>query len=101
MLFRSAAKQQIESLSKAIDQYRLDTGHFPSTEQGLAALNHKPADEPKWNGPYLKKDAPLDPWGKAYIYKAPGDHSNDYDLSSLGKDGKPGGEGEAADIGNW
>lgn len=97
----TTAKQQIESLSKAIDQYRLDNGNFPSTEQGLAALTSKPADAPKWNGPYLKKEAPLDPWGKAYIYKAPGEHGNDYDLSSLGKDGKPGGEGEAADIGNW
>jgi len=95
-----AARAQISALEKALDHYRLDTGHYPSTEQGLAALVKKPASESKWAGPYLQKDVPLDPWGKAFIYKSPGQHG-DFDLSSLGRDGKPGGSGEDADIANW
>ncbi len=94
------AKAQIDSLEKALDQYRLDTGHYPSTETGLAALVTKPASEAKWSGPYLKKAVPLDPWGRAYQYKSPGDHG-DFDLISFGKDGQPGGTGEAEDIKNW
>lgn len=97
----TAAKQQIEALSHALDQYRLDTGHFPSTEQGLAALNTKPDGDPRWNGPYLKKAVPNDPWGRPYLYRTPGEHNNDYDLSSLGKDGVSGGSGDAADVSNW
>ena len=94
------AKAQIDSLGKALDQYRLDTGHYPSTENGLAALNAAPANESKWNGPYLQKKIPSDPWDHAYLYKMPGEHG-DYDLISLGNDGAAGGAGEAADIGNW
>ncbi len=94
------AKAQIDSLGKALDQYRLDTGHYPSTENGLAALNAAPANESKWNGPYLQKKVPSDPWDHAYLYKMPGEHG-DYDLISLGNDGAAGGAGEAADIGNW
>ena len=94
------AKAQLDSLEKALDQYRLDTGHYPSTELGLAALNAKPASETKWSGPYLKKAVPLDPWGRAYLYKSPGDHG-DFDLISFGKDGQPGGTGEAEDVKNW
>jgi general secretion pathway protein G len=94
------AKAQIDSFEKALDQYRLDTGHYPNTDQGLAALNAKPATEPKWQGPYLRKAIPLDPWGNPYIYKLPGDHG-EYDLLSYGKDGIAGGAGEAADITNW
>ena len=94
------AKAQLDSLEKALDQYRLDTGHYPSTEIGLTALVTKPASEPKWSGPYLKKAVPLDPWGRAYQYKSPGDHG-DFDLISYGKDGQPGGTGEAEDIKNW
>jgi general secretion pathway protein G len=94
------ARAQIEALEKALDMYRLDTGHYPTTEQGLAALNTRPQNEPRWSGPYLKKDVPLDPWGKAYIYKTPGEKGTDFDLLSLGKDGRPGGEGENADITN-
>lgn len=94
------AKAQLDSLEKALDQYRLDTGHYPSTEVGLAALTTKPASETKWAGPYLKKAVPLDPWGRAYMYKSPGDHG-DFDLISFGKDGQPGGTGEAEDIKNW
>lgn len=94
------AKAQIVSLEQALDQYRLDTGHYPSTEQGLAALFVKPGDEPKWNGPYLKKETPPDPWGKPYVYKQPGEHG-EFDLFSYGNDGQPGGSDMASDISNW
>ena len=94
------ARAQIEALEKALDMYRLDTGHYPTTEQGLAALNARPQNEPRWSGPYLKKEVPLDPWGKPYLYKTPGEKGNDFDLISLGKDGRPVGEGESADISN-
>ena len=94
------ARAQIESFGKALDQYRLDSGHYPTTEQGLQALVVKPADEPKWDGPYLKKGIPQDPWGNAYSYKRPG-VKGEYDIVSLGKDGVPGGVGEDADIGSW
>ena len=95
----TTAKAQIDALEKAIDQYRLDTGHYPSTELGLVALVNRPQNEPKWNGPYLRKDVPLDPWGKAYVYKQPGERG-DYDITSFGRDGQPGGTGENADISN-
>lgn len=93
---RTSAKAQIEALGRALDAYRLDTGHYPTAEQGLAALVVKPADEARWSGPYLTKAVPLDPWGRPYAY-GPSD-SGDFDLSSLGKDGQPGGEGDAADV---
>lgn len=93
-------KAQIDAFEKALDQYRLDTGHYPSTEQGLAALNIKPVDVNKWAGPYLKKTVPSDPWGNIYLYKSPGEHS-EFDLYSLGNDGKSGGKDDAADVGNW
>jgi general secretion pathway protein G len=96
-----AARAQIDALDKALEQYRIDVGHLPTTEQGLAALNAQPSGEQNWAGPYLKKDVPLDPWGNAYLYAEPGTHNNDYDLISLGKDGRAGGTGEAADLGNW
>lgn len=95
-----AARAQVEGLVKALDLYRLDTGHYPSTEQGLAALVVRPGSEPKWGGPYLQKSVPPDPWGRGYAYAAPGEHG-DYDLFSLGKDGQPGGDGENADITSW
>ena len=95
-----AAKAQIDALGKALDQYRLDTGHYPSTEQGLNSLVTKPANESKWEGPYLTKSVPNDPWGRPYLYKSPGEHG-DYDLLSYGKDGQPGGSSENADIVNW
>lgn len=94
------ARAQIDSLEKALDQYRLDVGHYPSTEQGLPALMAKPNNEERWQGPYLKKALPNDPWGKPYLYKAPGEHG-EFDLYSLGSDGQAGGSGEAADVGNW
>lgn len=93
------ARAQIDALEKAIDQFRLDTGHFPSQEVGLAALVAKPDNEPKWAGPYLRRDVPLDPWGRPYIYRVPGQKS-DYDLLSYGKDGRQGGTGEAEDVQN-
>jgi len=94
------ARAQIDSLEKALDQYRLDVGAFPSTEQGLAALSARPPSLDRWGGPYLKKAVPADPWGNRYLYKAPGDHG-DYDLFSLGADAQPGGSGEAADVTSW
>ena len=94
------ARAQMDAFAKALDQYRLDTGHYPQTELGLNALVVRPPNEPKWSGPYLAKAVPPDPWGNAYLYKSPGEHG-DYDLSSLGKDGQPGGAGEAADINSW
>ncbi|HZR69199.1 MAG TPA: type II secretion system major pseudopilin GspG [Burkholderiales bacterium] len=96
----ATARAQIDALEKALDQYRLDTGHYPTTEVGLNALVAKPASEPKWNGPYLKKAVPLDPWSNAYVYKLPGEKGGDFDLVSYGRDGKPGGSGEDADISN-
>ncbi len=95
----SVAKAQIDALEKALDTYRLDTGHYPSSELGLSALVQRPASEPKWSGPYLRKDVPLDPWGKPYVYKMPGE-KGDFDLLSYGKDGQPGGTGENADLTN-
>ena len=95
-----AARAQIDALQKSLDQYRLDVGRYPSTEQGLAVLVAKPADEPKWAGPYLSKAVPKDPWGNDYQYRAPGEHG-EYDLLSFGKDGRPGGEGEDADLTSW
>ena len=95
-----ATRAQIDGLGKAIDQFRLDVGRYPTTEEGLASLNTRPSNLNKWDGPYLSKNVPLDPWGNAYVYKSPGEHG-EYDLISYGKDGQPGGEGEAADIVNW
>jgi general secretion pathway protein G len=94
------ARAQIDALGKALDQFRLDSGHYPTTEQGLATLVARPANEAKWDGPYLMKGVPSDPWGNPYLFISPGEHG-EYDLLSYGKDGKQGGEGEAGDITNW
>lgn len=94
------ARAQIELLGTALDSYRLDNGSYPTTEQGLQAFRVRPPNVKTWDGPYLPKDIPLDPWQHSYIYKSPGDH-NDYDLSSYGADGKVGGEGKDADINSW
>lgn len=92
------AKAQIEAFEKSLDTYRLDVGRYPSTEEGLAALLVAPATAgTKWNGPYLKKGVPPDPWGHAYQYKAPGS-KGEFEITSLGRDGQPGGSGEDADI---
>lgn len=94
------AKAQIAALEQALDQFRLDVGHYPSTEQGLQALMTNPDNNTHWSGPYLKKAVPNDPWGKTYQYRMPGQHG-EYDLFSLGKDGQVGGSDEAQDITNW
>ena len=94
---QSAAKAQIDAFAKALDAYRLDTGRYPTTEQGLQALVVKPETEGKWNGPYLQKSIPFDPWGKPYMYRSPG-QAWDFDLLSYGKDAQPGGEHENADV---
>jgi general secretion pathway protein G len=95
----ATAKAQIDALEKALDQYRLDTGRYPGAEIGLNALVQRPPNEPKWNGPYLKKAVPPDPWGKPYVYRFPGE-KGDFGLVSFGKYGAPGGSGENADITN-
>lgn len=101
----SAARSQIEMLGAALDAYRLDNSRYPTTEQGLAALWDDPGGDPhskRWRGPYLKKAVPVDPWGNAYVYRSPGEHSRlGYDLLSRGADGRPGGEGEDADVTSW
>lgn len=94
------ARAQIDAFEKALDQYRLDVGHYPDSAQSLGALMVAPDNEPRWQGPYLKKKPPADPWGNAYVYKAPGDHG-EYDIYSLGPDGRPGGDGANADLTNW
>ncbi|RYF05098.1 MAG: type II secretion system protein GspG [Oxalobacteraceae bacterium] len=94
----TVAKAQIEAFEKSLDTYRLDVGRYPTTEEGLNALMAAPPTAAaKWNGPYLKKGVPADPWGHAYQYRAPGSKS-EYEILSLGKDGQPGGSGEGADI---
>jgi general secretion pathway protein G len=101
----SAARAQIELLALALDQYRLDNDFYPGTTQGLAALRDKPTGDPEarnWRGPYLRKAIPLDPWGRPYEYKSPGQvNAESYDLLSLGRDGQPGGTGEDADVTSW
>ena len=94
---QALAKAQIESFHRALASYRLDVGSFPSTEEGLNALMANPSAAAKWAGPYLTKAVPPDPWGKPYIYRVPG-AKGDYDLLSYGKDGQPGGSGDAADV---
>ena len=96
-------KAQIDSLEKALDQYRLDLGHYPNTELGLPALITKPSteNETRWQGPYLKRALPNDPWGRPYLYRSPGENGRDYDLFSLGADGQLGGTGENIDVTSW
>ncbi len=96
---QKAAKAQIALFGGALDQFRLDIGRYPTTEEGLDVLRKNPRLE-HWDGPYLPKDVPPDPWGKPYLYKSPGEHG-DYDLYSLGADGQEGGEGENADVTSW
>jgi len=95
-----ATRAQIDALGKALDQYRIDVSRYPRSDQGLAALVARPADEPRWAGPYLSKAVPRDPWQNDYVYRSPGEHG-DYDLLSLGRDGRVGGDGEDADIVSW
>lgn len=95
-----AAKQQIDAFAKAINTLRLNTGRFPTTAEGLQALIARPAGMNNWSGPYLDKKVPLDPWGKAYVYRFPGTQGRDFDLLSYGSDGQPGGSESAADVTN-
>lgn len=96
------ARQDIQNIVTALSLYKLDNFAYPSSEQGLDALVSKPSgqpDAPNWKGPYLDR-APKDPWGHPYQYQRPGQHG-EIDVYSFGADGKPGGDGEAADVGNW
>jgi general secretion pathway protein G len=101
----ATARTQLSLLETALDSYKLDVGSYPTSEQGLDALEKAPTREPvpiSWRGPYLRRDLPNDPWGRPYIYKSPGEHNpTSFDLSTLGRDGQPGGEGEDADVMNW
>jgi general secretion pathway protein G len=102
---RNAVRSQLQIFALALDAYRLDNDAFPTTDQGLEALRTFPTagEAPKnWKGPYVRQLVPLDPWGRPYLYTSPGTaNPNAYDLYSLGKDGKPGGDGEDADLTSW
>jgi len=95
-----AAKAQVELLGTALDTFRLDVGRYPTTQEGLDTLRRKPGGVDRWDGPYLKKELPLDPWGRAYIYLSPGEHGP-YDLLSYGADGASGGDGDNKDVTSW
>ena len=95
------AKIQIKELEGAIQLFSLDVGRMPNTSEGLAALVQNPGNLEAWRGPYLQKSTlPRDPWGKLYVYRAPGTHG-DFDLFSYGPDGVEGGDNENADVTNW
>ncbi len=96
-----AAAMQIERLGTVLDTYRLDTGRYPSSQEGLAALVQKPSSAERWDGPYLTKGIPKDPWNRPYVYRSPGDQGRPYDLYSLGADGAPGGQGDNRDVTNF
>ena len=102
---RAAARAQIEIFALALDAYRLDNDHYPSSEQGLEALRAKPTGQPEarnWRGPYLRRTIPSDPWGRRYLYESPGRvNPESYDLISLGRDGEAGGDREDADVASW
>ncbi len=97
---QAAARAQVELLSQTLDHFRLDVGRYPTTQEGLTALVTNPGGAENWEGPYLKKALPNDPWGKPYQYQSPGSHG-EFDLYSYGRDGTPGGEGEDKDVTNW
>lgn len=101
----ATARSQIELLGAALDAYRLDNDMYPTSAQGLEALRREPLAEPRprhWRGPYLRKDVPRDPWGNAYQYRYPGTNGSfSYELESLGRGGRPGGDGEDADVRSW
>ena len=97
----TAARVQVHNFMGALGNYKLDTGTFPTTEQGLQALRVRPEGTNQWNGPYMEQEIPKDPWGHDYVYKFPGDHGDAPDIICLGLDGQPGGEGLNADIVSW
>jgi general secretion pathway protein G len=96
-----AARTQINNFEQALMQYKMSTGTFPTTEQGLEALRTRPPNVNQWEGPYLRKELPLDPWKHPYVYRFPGEHGDEPDILCLGADGQPGGEGVNSDIANW
>ena len=98
---RVAAKAQINAFTTALGAYKLDTGTYPTTDQGLHALRNHPEGVGQWAGPYLPQDIPNDPWGHPYLYKYPGEHGDEPDIVCLGQDGAPGGDGNNADIVSW
>ena len=97
---QTQAKSQITTFESTLDLFRLDVGRYPTTEEGLQALRVKPANSDGWDGPYLQKDVPMDPWNRPYVYRSPGQHG-DFDLLCYGSDGAEGGEGTGADIVSW
>src|SRR5579871_3530070 len=97
----TAAHAQINAYLTALGAYKLDTGLFPTTEQGLQALRAKPENINNWQGPYIQKDIENDPWGHPYVYKYPGDHGDEPDIISYGANGQPGGDGFDADVVSW
>lgn len=97
----TAARAQINAFMTALGAYKLDTGTFPTTEQGLQALRVRPEGVTQWQGPYLPQEIPLDPWGRPYVYRYPSEHGDEPEIISYGADGQPGGEGINADIVSW
>jgi general secretion pathway protein G len=97
----TATRAQIGSFMSALETYKMDVGLFPTTEQGLQVLRMRPSNMPQWAGPYLAKDVPLDPWGRPYVYRYPGENGEDPEIVSYGADGQPGGEGINADVVSW
>lgn len=97
----TSAKAQIGMFMSSLGQYKLEVGVFPSSEEGLLALRVKPVSANRWDGPYIQKDIPLDPWGNPYVYKYPGEHGDEPDIISYGGDGREGGEGENEDVVSW
>jgi len=97
----TAARAQINAFMTALGAYKLDTGAYPTNEMGLEALRRRPQNVPQWQGPYLPQDIPVDPWGRPYIYRYPGENGDEPEIICLGADGQPGGEGINADIVSW
>jgi general secretion pathway protein G len=97
---QTTAKAQLNEFESVLDAFRLDVGRYPTTEEGLQSLRLRPGSLERWDGPYLRKDVPMDPWQRPYLYRFPGQHG-DYDLYSFGADGQEGGEGENADVTSW
>jgi len=98
---KQAARAQIEMFGTALDMFRLDVGRYPTSQEGLGALRQPVGGSSRWDGPYLKKEVPNDPWDNPYVYRAPGQGGRPYELSSYGADGTPGGDGDGADITSW
>ena len=94
----TVTRAQIEAFEKSLDTFRLDVGRYPTSQEGLAALRQRPFGADRWDGPYIKKDVPADPWGRPYYYRSPGEGGRPYDLLSYGGDGAPGGDGDNRDI---